>query len=69
MSYFNRIGNLWNFILKIAPLDNFLTITSFKTFLYKTYKELLTEIFDPDLPCTYSCAGRVRVIINSFSTI
>ena len=53
-SYFNRIVHLWNLILKLAPACAFGTLGSFKTFLYKTYKELLTTIFDPDLPCTYS---------------
>jgi hypothetical protein len=53
-SYFNRIVHLWNLILKFAPSCIFATLSSFKTFLYKTYKELLTTTFDPDLPCTYS---------------
>ena len=53
-SYCNRIFHLWNLILKLAPACTFGTLGSFKTFLYKTYKELLTKIFDPDLPCTYS---------------
>ena len=54
MSYFNRIVNLWNFILNVAPPDTFLTISSFRTFLHKIYKDLLSKIFDPDLTCTYS---------------
>ena len=53
-SYFNRIVNLWNLIVKIAPFDTFQSLGSFKLFLYKTYKELLITIFDPELPCTYS---------------
>ena len=53
-SYFNRIVHLWNLILKLAPSCIFATLSSFKTFLYRTYKELLTTTFDPDLPCTYS---------------
>ena len=53
-SYFNRIVHLWNLILKLAPACTFVTLGSFKTFLYMTYKELLTTTFDPDLPCTYS---------------
>ena len=53
-SYFNRIVHLWNLILKLAPACTFVTLGSFKTFLYMIYKDLLTTTFDPDLPCTYS---------------
>jgi hypothetical protein len=43
-SYFNRIVNLWNFILRIAPSSTFLTLNSFKTFLYNTYVNSLSLI-------------------------
>ena len=59
-SYYSRIVHLWNLILKLAPACTFGTLGSFKTFLYKIYKELLTTIFDPDLPCTYSLHTSLR---------
>jgi hypothetical protein len=39
-SYFVRIVNLWNYACKTAPSNSFDTLSSFKTYLHKTYLQL-----------------------------
>jgi hypothetical protein len=67
-SYFNRIVNLCNFILRIAPSSTFLTLNSFKTFLYTVI--LTRNSYEQHLILTYPtlihCAGRVIDIPNLY---
>ena len=41
-SYFNRIVNLWNFILRIAPPSTFLTLNSLIVLFVETPRKFIT---------------------------
>ena len=53
-SYFNRIVLLWNYVCKVALPSDFRSLSSFKTFLRRTYLNLLSSSFDFDMTCTWS---------------
>ena len=53
-SFFNRIVPLWNCICTLASHDDFRSIVSFKTFLSRTYLDLLTITFDVNMTCSWS---------------
>ena len=60
-SFFNRIVPLWNYVCKIACPADLRSLTLFKSFLSKTYVQLLVSSFNVDMPCTWSlyrsCSG------------
>ena len=45
-SHFFRIVKLWNYVCN--------TLSSFKTYLHKTYLQLTATAYDPDLPSLHS---------------
>ena len=53
-SFFNRIVKIWNSICKVATCSSFTSVTTFKTFLINHYNELLLNVFDANLTCTWS---------------
>ena len=53
-SFFNRIVPLWNYVCKIACPADLRSLTMFKSFLLKTYVQLLVSSFNVDMPCTWS---------------
>ena len=53
-SFFNRIVPLWNYVCKIACPADLRNLTMFKSFLLKTYVQLLVSSFNVDMPCTWS---------------
>ena len=52
--FFNRIAPLWNCICTLASPDDSHIIVWFKTFLAKTYLDLLTITFDVNMACSWS---------------
>ena len=54
LSFFNRIVPLCNYVCKIACLADLHSLTMFKSFLSRTYVQLLVSSFDEDMPCTWS---------------
>jgi hypothetical protein len=71
LSFFNRIVPLWNRVCKIACPAVLRSLTMFKSFLSRTYVQLLENTYNVDMPCTWSlCRIVVRVIglnlTNSF---
>jgi hypothetical protein len=53
-SFFNRIVPLWNHTCKIASLGDLRSLAMFKSFLSRTYFNLLSSSFDVDMCCTWS---------------
>ena len=53
-SYFVRIVNLRNYVCKTAPSNSFDTLSSFKTYLHKTYLQLTATAYTPDVPSSHS---------------
>ena len=53
-SFFNRIVPLWNHICKIASPGDLRSFATFKSFLSRTYFNLLSSSFDVDMCCTWS---------------
>ena len=52
-SFFNRIVPLWNYVCKIACPADLRGLIVFKSFLLKTYVQLLVSSFNVDMPCTW----------------
>ena len=53
-SFFDRIVPLWSYVCKIACPADLRSLTMFKSFLLKTYVQLLVSSFNVDMPCTWS---------------
>ena len=53
-SFFNRIVPLWNHTCKIASPGDLRSLATFKSFLSRTYFNLLSSSFDVDMCCTWS---------------
>ena len=53
-SFFNRIVPLWNRVCKIACPADLRSLTMFKSFLSRTYVQLLENSYNVDMPCTWS---------------
>ena len=53
-SFFNRIVKILNSICKVATCSSFTSVATFKTFLINHYNELLLNVFDANLTCTWS---------------
>ena len=53
-SFFNRIVPLWNDTSKIASPGDLRSLATFKSFLSRTYFNLLSSSFDVDMCCTWS---------------
>ncbi len=53
-SFFSRIVPLWNCICKIASPADLCSLTMFKSFLSRTYGQLLMSSFDVDMTCTWT---------------
>ena len=53
-SFFNRIVPLWNHNCKIASPGDLCSLATFKSFLSRTYFNLLSSSFDVDMCCTWS---------------
>ena len=53
-SFFNRIVLLWNYVCKIACPADLRSLSMFKSFLSRTYVQLLVSSFNVDMPCTLS---------------
>ena len=75
-SFFNRIVPLWNCICTLASPDDFRSIVSFKTFLSRTYLDLLTINFDLNMTCSWSlcrsCSchrGEMKYYVSTYQVL
>ena len=75
-SFFNRIAPLWNCICALASPDDFLSIVSFKTFLSRTYLDLMTITFDLNMTCSWSlcrsCSchmGEMKYYVSTYQVL
>ena len=53
-SFFNRNVPLWNRVCKMASQSDLRSLIMFKSFLSRTYSNLLVTCFDVDMTCTWS---------------
>ena len=53
-SFFNRIVPLWNCGCKMASQSDLRSLIMFKSYLSRTYSNLLVTCFDVDITCTWS---------------
>ena len=53
-SFFNRIVHLWNIVCRTAQPSDLRSLTMFRSFLSRTYLQLLISCFDVDMTCTWS---------------
>ena len=53
-SYCVRIVKLWNYVCTSAPSYCYVTVSSFKSYLRKTYINLTSTSYTPDLPSSHS---------------
>ena len=51
-SFFNRILHLWNIVLRIAQPSDLRSLTMFRSFLSRTYLQLLLSCYDVNMTCT-----------------
>ena len=55
-SFFNCSIKFWNQICKLTQPSDFLNIKTFKNSITNLYKDELTNVFDPDKPCSWGLA-------------
>ena len=53
-SHFVIIVKLWNYVCTSAPSYCYVTVSSFKSYLRKTYIHLTSTSYTPDLPSSHS---------------
>ena len=61
-SFFNRIVPLWNLVCRTAQPADLRSLTMFRSFLSRTYLDLLISCNDVDLTCTCHYTELVHVI-------
>ena len=53
-SFFNRIVHLWNIVCRTAQPSDLRSLTRFRSFLSRTYLQLLLSCYDVNMTCTWS---------------
>ena len=53
-SFFNRIVHLWNIVCGTAQPSDLRSLTMFRSFLSRTYLQLLLSCYDVNMTCTWS---------------
>ena len=52
--FFNRIVHLWNIVCRTAQPSDLRSLTMFRSFLSRTYLQLLFFCYDVNMTCTWS---------------
>ena len=52
-SFFNRIVHLWNIVCRTAQPSDLRSLTMFRSFLSRTYLQLLISWYDVDMTCMW----------------
>ena len=53
-SFFNRIVHLWNIVCRTSQPSDLGSLTMFRSFLSRTYLQLLASCYDVNMTCTWS---------------